>query len=79
MFEMALFDVDGNLLLCREYENEMCASVAIALAEENEDYDHGHLVNLETGEVVAEFGYVGGECLTDEMCANGGKPSYDLN
>lgn len=72
MFEMALFNQDGELVVCREFDDDqlMGAKVAMAMAEENEEYDHGQLINTETGKMVCEFGYVGAEMLDDEVGFN---------
>ena len=72
MFEMALFNQDGELVVCREFDEGqlICAKVAMALADENEEYDHGQLINTETGNMVCEFGYVGAEMLDDEVGFN---------
>lgn len=72
MFEMALFNQDGELVVCREFDEDqlICAKVAMALAEENEEYDHGHLINTETGNMICEFEYVGAEMLDDEIGFN---------
>jgi hypothetical protein len=58
MYQIVLFDKDGKVL---KEENHYCVKTAIMSlmrAEENLDYDHGYVVNCDTGEIFESFGFV---------------------
>ena len=58
MVKVVLFDKDGDVVVDKDYKCKSQAKRALAIFEENEDYDHGYVMDLDTGEIFESFGYV---------------------
>ena len=58
MVKVVLFDSDNEVIVEKEFICELRAKAFLARAEEDEDYDHGYVLDLDTGEVYESFGYV---------------------
>lgn len=78
MFEVILFSKDSEVVECKEFENQIAAEVAIAIAEECEEFDHGYLLNVNQATIVYKFGYENNESLPDEVAIDTNRKSYDL-
>lgn len=57
MYQIVLFDKDGKVLKEETHACIKTAIVSLMRAEENLDYDHGYVVNCDTGEIFESFGF----------------------
>lgn len=58
MYELVLFDKDGKVLKEETHACVKTAMISLMRAEENLDYDHGYVVNCDTGEIFESFGFL---------------------
>lgn len=58
MYQIILFDKDGKVLKEETHACVKTAMMSLIRAEENLDYDHGYVVNCDTGEIFESFGFV---------------------
>lgn len=57
MYQIILFDKDGKVLKEETHACVKTAMMSLIRAEENLDYDHGYVVNCDTGEIFESFGF----------------------